>query len=156
KPDYETVPAGGRYDLKARAIIPAAARALAHPGIFLDAMPARSIGPANMGGRVVDLAVAETDPKVILVAAATGGVWKTTNGGDTWTPIFEREGTASIGAIGMAPSNPSIIYVGTGEANARNSVSSGDGVYKSTDGGRSWDHLGLKETRHIGRIVVHP
>ena len=156
KPDYETVAADGRYDLQARVVQPSGERVAAHVGIFLNVMPARNIGPANMGGRIVDISVAESNPKIIFVAAATGGVWKSVNSGDTWVPVFEREGTASIGAVAAAPSNPNVIYVGTGEGNPRNSVSSGDGVYKSIDGGRSWEHVGLTETRQIDRIVVHP
>jgi photosystem II stability/assembly factor-like uncharacterized protein len=123
---------------------------------LLDALTARSIGPANMGGRISALAVVETDPDVIYVGAASGGVWKTTDGGFSWAPLFDYHGTSSIGDVAVAPSNPDVVWVGTGEANARNSVSWGDGVYRSTDGGKSWKHVGLKETHHIGRIVVHP
>lgn len=129
---------------------------MADPAIFINGMPARSIGPANMGGRVTDIEVVESNTKVIYVAAASGGVWKTIDGGDTWQSIFDREGVASIGDIAVSPSNPDIVWVGTGEANARNSVSWGDGVYKSENGGRTWQHMGLKETRHIGRVVIHP
>jgi photosystem II stability/assembly factor-like uncharacterized protein len=123
---------------------------------LFDALTARPIGPANMGGRIVDLAVVQDNPAHILVATASGGLWKTTDEGKTWTPIFDHQATISLGAIAVAPSNPDVIYVGTGESNARNSVSWGDGVYRSTDGGKTWKHLGLKETHHTGRIVVHP
>lgn len=116
----------------------------------------RSVGPANMGGRIVDLAVREDKPAVFYFGAATGGVWKTTNGGTTFTPVFDDQGTGSIGAVALAPSRPETVWVGTGEANARNSASYGDGVYKSTDGGKTWQNMGLRETRHIGRIRVHP
>ncbi|HEV1283849.1 MAG TPA: hypothetical protein VNU44_01000 [Bryobacteraceae bacterium] len=116
----------------------------------------RSIGPATMGGRLDDIAVVESDPRIIYIGAAAGGLFKTVNGGITWQALFEDQPNPSIGAIAIAPSNPSIIYVGTGEANNRQSSSWGDGVYKSMDAGVSWTHLGLKETHHIGRIVVHP
>src|SRR5271165_717895 len=116
----------------------------------------RSIGPATMGGRIDDFAVVESDPRIIYVGAAAGGLFKTTNGGQTWQALFEDQPNPSIGDITLAPSNPSTVYVGTGEANNRQSSSWGDGVYKSMDGGMTWKHVGLKETHHIGRIVVHP
>jgi photosystem II stability/assembly factor-like uncharacterized protein len=116
----------------------------------------RSIGPAEMGGRTDDLAIVESDPRIIYVGAAAGGVFKSVNGGQTWRAIFEEQPNPSIGDLALAPSNPSILYVGTGEANNRQSSSWGDGVYKTMDGGATWVHLGLKETHHIGRIVVHP
>jgi photosystem II stability/assembly factor-like uncharacterized protein len=116
----------------------------------------RSIGPATMGGRIDDIAVVESDPRIIYLGAAGGGLFKTVNGGITWQALFEDQSNPSIGDIAIAPSNPSIVYVGTGEANNRQSSSWGDGVYKTMDGGVSWSHLGLKETHHIGRIVVHP
>ena len=116
----------------------------------------RSIGPANMGGRIADVEGVPGDPSIVYVASASGGLWKTTNGGVTWKPIFEREGTMSIGDIALAPSNPDVVWVGTGESNVRNSVSFGDGVYKSTDGGKTWQHMGLKETEHISAIVINP
>ena len=116
----------------------------------------RSIGPAQMGGRVDDLAIVESDPRVMYVGAAAGGVFKTVNGGVTWKAIFEDQPNPSIGDLALAPSNPSIIYVGTGEANNRQSSSWGNGVYKSMDGGTTFTHLGLDATQHIGRIVVHP
>jgi photosystem II stability/assembly factor-like uncharacterized protein len=109
-----------------------------------------------MGGRVVDLAVVESDPNTIFVATASGGLWKTNNNGTTFAPVFERENTASLGAVAVAPSYPEVVWVGTGEANPRNSVSWGDGIYQSTDGGKTWKHRGLKDTAHIGRIIVHP
>src|ERR1039457_692972 len=116
----------------------------------------RSIGPATMGGRVDDLAVVESNPDIIYVGAAAGGIFKTVNGGMSWQAIFEDQPNPSIGDLALAPSNPSILYVGTGEANNRQSSSWGNGVYKSMDAGATWTHLGLAETRHIGRIVVHP
>ena len=116
----------------------------------------RSIGPAIMGGRVADVEGVPGDPNVVYVASASGGLWKTTNGGVTWKPIFERQGTFSIGDIALAPSNPEVVWVGTGESNVRNSVSFGDGVYKSTDGGNTWQHMGLKDTEHISAIAINP
>src|SRR5258708_19563778 len=127
----------------------------AHDAILKN-LKFRSIGPATMGGRVDDLAVVESDPRIIYVGSAAGGIFKTVNGGNPWQPIFDEQPNPSIGDIGIAPSNPSILYVGTGEANNRQSSSWGNGVYKSMDAGATWTHLGLKETHHIGRIVVHP
>ena len=123
---------------------------------FLSAMPWRNIGPANMGGRVTDLAVHPEKSRIYYVASATGGLFKTTNGGVTMRPVFDSEGSSSIGAVALAPSAPDVVWVGTGESNARNSVSWGDGVYSSSDGGATWTHRGLSETRHIGAIVIHP
>lgn len=122
----------------------------------LKALEWRAIGPAVMGGRVDDVAVDERNPSTIYVGAASGGVWKTTNAGTTWTPIFEHEGTASIGDIALSATNPDLVWVGTGEPNNRQSSTFGDGVYKSTDGGRTWTHMGLRETQHIGRVIVDP
>ncbi|HEY8412071.1 MAG TPA: hypothetical protein VIK76_11735 [Pyrinomonadaceae bacterium] len=116
----------------------------------------RSIGPANMGGRIADVEGVPGDPNVVYVASASGGLWKTINGGVTWKPIFERQGTISIGDIALAPGNPDVVWVGTGESNVRNSVSFGDGVYKSTDGGKTWQHMGLNESEHISAIVINP
>ena len=116
----------------------------------------RSIGPAEMGGRIDDLAIVESDPRIIYVGAAAGGIFKSVNGGATWKAIFESQPNPSIGDLALAPSNPSILYVGTGEANNRQSSSWGDGVYKSMDGGTTWVHLGLAATHHIGRVVVQP
>ncbi len=116
----------------------------------------REIGPASMGGRIDDFAVVESNPDIIYVGAASGGVFKTTNGGTTWTPVFDNEATSTIGDVTVAPSDPSIVWVGTGEANNRQSSSWGNGVYKSTDGGKTWQHMGLADTHHIARIVIHP
>src|SRR6476660_3195392 len=116
----------------------------------------RSIGPAIMGGRIADVEGVPGDANVVYVASASGGLWKTTNGGVTWKPIFERQGTISSGDIALAASNTEVVWVGTGESNVRNSVSFGDGVYKSTDGGKNWQHMGLKDTEHISAIAIHP
>jgi photosystem II stability/assembly factor-like uncharacterized protein len=116
----------------------------------------RSIGPATMGGRTTDIEGVPGNPNVVYVATGTGGLWKTTNGGVTWTPIFERQTTISVGDIAIDPNNPDVIWVGTGESNTRNSVSFGDGVYKSLDGGKTWQHLGLKDSERISRILINP
>jgi Sortilin, neurotensin receptor 3, len=123
---------------------------------LLSGLQLRSIGPANMSGRFVDVAVVEKDPYVFYAASATGGVFKTTNNGVTFTPVFENEGTHSVGAIAVHQGNPDIVWVGTGERANRQSNSWGDGVYKSTDGGKTWTNMGLAESHHIGRIVLHP
>ncbi|MEZ5424636.1 MAG: hypothetical protein R2747_00095 [Pyrinomonadaceae bacterium] len=124
--------------------------------LALENLAWRSIGPANMGGRVADVEGVPGNPNIVYVATGSGGVFKTTNGGMDWTPIFEREGTISVGDIALEPGNPDVIWVGTGESNTRNSVSFGDGVYKSTDGGQSWKHLGLKDSDTISKIVINP
>lgn len=123
---------------------------------LLSDLKARSIGPAGMSGRVVAIDAVENNPTTVYAGAATGGLWKSTNGGLTFTPIFDDQPVASIGAIEIYQQSPDIVWVGTGEGNPRNSVSVGNGVYKSTDGGRSWQHLGLDKTERIRRIWVHP
>jgi len=116
----------------------------------------RNIGPANQGGRIVDIEAVNDDFRIVYAAAASGGVWKSTNAGTTWNPIFDNYETASIGDIAIDQSNPSIIWVGTGEANNRNSVSWGNGIYKSTDGGDSFTNMGLESTHQIARVIVNP
>src|SRR6266567_2999917 len=116
----------------------------------------RGIGPASMGGRIDDIAAVESNPYIYYVGFATGGVWKTTNNGTTFQPIFETSSTASIGDIAIAPSNPEIVWVGTGEANNRQSSSFGDGIYKSTDGGKTFTRMGLENSQTIARIVIDP
>ena len=116
----------------------------------------RSIGPANMGGRVTDVEGVPGNPKIFYVATATGGIWKTINAGTMFVPVFDSERVISMGDIALAPSNPDIIYAGTGEEDSRNSISPGGGVYKSTDAGRTWKLVGLEATQQIGRIVVDP
>jgi photosystem II stability/assembly factor-like uncharacterized protein len=123
---------------------------------LLDAFQARCIGPANMGGRITDIAVVEPDAKIIYVATASGGLWKTTDAGGTWSPVFDHETSVCLGSVAVSQSNPDVVWVGTGEANARNSVTWGDGVYRSTDGGKSWKNMGLKDSHTIGRVVIHP
>ena len=126
------------------------------PGNALDRFSPRAIGPGTMGGRTVDFAVYEEDPAIFYAATASGGLLKTENGGTTWENVFDRQSTVSIGAVAINPRDPDVVWVGTGEANNRQSSSWGDGVYKSTDGGKSWQHMGLRETHHVGRIVVNP
>ncbi len=116
----------------------------------------RNIGPAIMGGRLSDVEGIPGNYKVYYIASASGGLWKTENGGISWIPIFDKQKLLSIGDFALAPSNPDIIYVGTGEDNPRNSSSFGNGIYKSTDGGKTWKYLGLKGTERISRIIVHP
>ncbi len=119
-------------------------------------LTARQIGPAGMSGRVVALAVEPGNPDVIYVGAASGGLWRSEDGGVTWTPLFDKQPVASIGAIAIDPNNPDVIWVGTGEGTPRNSASVGNGVYKSVDRGRTWMHLGLEESERIQRIVIDP
>ena len=150
------------FALLAGAAVPTGAQSAAQqarPSGFASAianLKFRELGPAIMGGRVDEFAVVESDPKTVYVGMASGGVWKTVNAGTTWEPVFDGQGSSSIGAIALAPSNPSIVWVGTGEANNRQSSSWGDGVYKSTDAGRTWQHTGLAETQHVGRLAIHP
>jgi photosystem II stability/assembly factor-like uncharacterized protein len=121
----------------------------------LDGLKFRSIGPASMSGRVVDMDVVESDPYTMYVAGATGGLWRTTDNGINWTSIFDAP-VHSIGDVAVFQPNPAIIWVGTGERASRQSVGWGDGVYKSTDGGKTWTNMGLRTSMHIGRIQLHP
>jgi photosystem II stability/assembly factor-like uncharacterized protein len=123
---------------------------------YFAGMKARSIGPAGMSGRIGDIQVVPADPRVIYVGAATGGVWKSVNGGVTWTPIFDDQNASSIGAIAISPDNPETVWVGTGEANTRNSAGVGRGVFKTLNGGESWEFLGLEKTEKVSRVLLHP
>jgi len=116
----------------------------------------RNIGPGGMSGRVTSIDVVHTNPDIMYVGTASGGVWKSTSGGVKWVPIFEKEATASIGAVAIQQSNPSVIWVGTGEGNPRNSLNGGYGIYKSLDGGKNWILMGLEKTRHIHRVIIDP
>jgi photosystem II stability/assembly factor-like uncharacterized protein len=117
----------------------------------------RHLGPAAFGGRVDDIEAVASDPRIIFVGSAAGGVFRSKNNGTTWDPVFDNFGnTLSIGDIAIAPSDPNVVWVGTGEANNRQSSTWGDGVYRSTDGGTTWRHMGLRETQSIGRIVIDP
>jgi len=122
----------------------------------LKGLDFREIGPAVMGGRIDDFAVVEGNPKIVYVGVASGGVWKTTNNGTTWSPVFDKERVSTIGDIAIAPSDPAVVWVGTGEPNNRQSSSWGDGIYKSLDAGATWKNMGLAATHHIGRVVIHP
>jgi photosystem II stability/assembly factor-like uncharacterized protein len=116
----------------------------------------RSIGPSVVSGRISDIAIHPTKRSTWYVAAASGGLWKTTNAGTSFSPLFDSQASYSIGEVVVDPNNPHVVWVGTGENNAQRSVSYGDGVYKSIDGGRSWKNMGLKQSEHIGRILIDP
>ena len=116
----------------------------------------RGIGPALMGGRIADIAIHPTDPTTWYLAVGSGGVWKTTNAGITWTPVFDDEPSYSIGDVAIDPSDPDIVWVGTGENVSGRHVAWGNGVYRSRDGGRTWQHMGLAASEHIGKILVDP
>ncbi|WP_299055518.1 hypothetical protein [uncultured Polaribacter sp.] len=119
-------------------------------------MNPRNIGPGGMSGRVTSIDVVESNPEIMYVGTASGGIWKSTSGGIKWQPIFEKEATASIGAVAIQQSNPSVIWAGTGEGNPRNSLNGGFGIYKSLDAGKTWKLMGLEKTRHIHRVVIDP
>lgn len=133
---------------------PAAAPELTE--ILFKNLKVRAIGPATMGGRVSDIAIDPRNPSIFYVGLATGGVFKTADNGASFEPLFDKESTLSIGAIAVAPSDSDVVWVGTGEANDRNSSGWGNGVYRSNDGGSTWENVGLKDTRAIGRVIVHP
>jgi len=122
----------------------------------LESLAWRELGPSITSGRITAFAVHPEDDQIIYAASASGGAWKTVNGGTTWEPIFQDQGSVSMGAIALDPSNPDVVWVGTGEQNNVRSSSFGDGVYRSLDGGATWRHMGLEGSRHIGRILVHP
>ena len=119
-------------------------------------MKPRNIGPGGMSGRVTAIDVVHSNPDIMYVGTASGGLWKSTSGGITWNPVFEKEVTASIGAVAIQQSNPSVIWVGTGEGNPRNSLNGGYGIYKSLDGGKNWIAMGLEKTRNIHRVIIDP
>jgi photosystem II stability/assembly factor-like uncharacterized protein len=123
----------------------------------VSGLPARNIGSAMMSGRIAAIDAVDQDGRItVFVGAASGGVWKSVNGGTTYTSVFDRQSAQSIGAVAIDPSNPKTIWVGTGEAWVRNSVSIGDGIYKSTDNGENWTNVGLKDSEHIAKILVDP
>ena len=134
----------------------AAAIATAPDPEVLAGLRLRAIGPANMSGRIVDIAVVESDTSVIYAASATGGLWKTVDNGVSWAPVFQDEAVHSIGVVTVSQADPNIVWVGTGEAANRQSSGWGDGVYRSSDAGRTWANVGLRDSRHIGRIALHP
>ncbi|SIN67121.1 WD40/YVTN/BNR-like repeat-containing protein [Algoriphagus halophilus] len=122
----------------------------------LQNLNVRNVGPANMSGRITAIDVVTSNPKIMYVGAASGGVWKSENGGSAWKPVFDDQPTQNIGALAIQQSNPEVIWVGTGEGNPRNSMNLGMGVFKSQDGGKTWQHMGLKETKTIHRIIIDP
>src|SRR3981081_1721867 len=122
---------------------------------LMNGLKWRLIGPFR-GGRVVAVAGVPGDSSTFYFGAVNGGIWKTTNAGVVWVPIFDGQPVGSIGALSVAPSDPKTIYAGTGETDIREDLSSGNGVYKSTDGGSTWKHIGLEDTRQISRIAIDP
>jgi hypothetical protein len=124
---------------------------------LLAGMEARSIGPAGMSGRIAAIDGVVSNPQIVYVGAATGGLWKSVNGGLTFEPLFDEQAVHAIGSIAVFQASPDIVWAGTGEGNPRNSVSGGgNGVYRSMDAGRSWTHLGLDATERVHRIALHP
>ena len=116
----------------------------------------RSIGPALMSGRISDIAVHPEDDNIWYLTVGSGGVWKTTNAGVTWTPIFDDQGSYSIGCVTIDPNNPHIVWIGTGEDLGGRHFGYGDGVYRSDDGGKTWKNMGLKNSEHVSKILIHP
>src|ERR1700758_2229365 len=137
------------------ALITVDARAQQYSESAFKGMKWRSIGPYR-GGRVLAVSGVPGDPYTYYFGGVAGGVWRTIDGGNTWTPLFDKEPISSVGAIAIADSNPNVIYVGTGESCIRGNISYGEGMYKSTDGGETGTHIGLENTQHIARVVVHP
>ena len=123
---------------------------------LLENLAPRCVGPTTMGGRVTDISVYEKEPRIFYVASASGGIWKTENGGISFTPEFQHEDTSNIGAVAVCQTNPDLVWVGTGEGTSRNSTGYGHGIYKSTDGGKTWTNMGLLGTYHFSRIVIDP
>ncbi|MBX3111732.1 MAG: hypothetical protein KF857_06955 [Fimbriimonadaceae bacterium] len=125
-------------------------------GQILKTLTPRELGPTTMGGRISDIGVYEREPRIFYVATASGGLWKTTNSGLTFDPLFTNEAVAAMGCVTVNQDDPDDVWVGTGEQNSRNSSSWGGGVYRSRDGGKTWTYLGLKESKHISRIIIDP
>jgi hypothetical protein len=123
---------------------------------WMKGIAPRNIGPGGMSGRVTAIDVVNENRDILYIGTASGGVWKSSSGGVSWTPLFENQKTASIGAIAIQQSNHDVVWVGTGEGNPRNSLNGGYGVYRSLDAGKTWNLMGLEKTRHIHRIIVHP
>ncbi len=138
------------------ALSAAAQQAVPITSAELGSFHSRSIGPAVTGGRITDVEIHPDHPSTIYIGTASGGIWKSTNRGHQWKPIFDDKPVSTFGDVAIAPSNPNVLYAGTGEQNNRQSTSWGNGVYRSDDGGATWRHLGLEGTRHVGRILVHP
>src|SRR5215208_1218496 len=122
----------------------------------LKAIKPRNIGPAGMSGRITAIDVVNSGQDTWYIGAASGGVWKTTNAGANWTPVFDGQTSLNIGSIAIQQSNPNIIWVGTGEGNPRNSLNLGEGIYKSMDAGKTWKKMGLEKTSNLHRIIIDP
>ncbi|WP_374960316.1 WD40/YVTN/BNR-like repeat-containing protein, partial [Gilvibacter sp.] len=122
----------------------------------MESLKPRSIGPANMSGRITTFDVVREHPEIIYAGSASGGLWKSESGGIAWEPIFDSELPLSIGAVAVSQKNPDVVWVGTGEGNPRNSLTGGYGVYRSLDAGRTWQLMGLEKTRNVHRIIIHP
>ena len=148
--------AGGFALVLASTALSAVAGAQSVDSATIAGMRWRAVGPANFMGRVSDVAGIPSPSKTLFVAAAGGGIWKTTNNGFTWRPVFDDKRVISMGMLAIAPTDTQQVWAGTGEPNSRNSIEPGGGIYKSTDGGITWTLKGLEKTEHIGRIVVHP
>ncbi|MBV8727848.1 MAG: sialidase, partial [Candidatus Eremiobacteraeota bacterium] len=116
----------------------------------------RNVGPSSAGGRLTSVVGTDRDPALYYIGAADGGVWKSTNGGTDWTPLFDDQPVAAVGAVAIDPSDPNVVWAGTGEANPRNDVVPGNGIYVTTDGGKTWKLSGLEGTAAIGKIIVDP
>ncbi|MBA2431958.1 MAG: hypothetical protein H0V56_07565 [Chthoniobacterales bacterium] len=155
-PPPDAPPAQIAPPTQAQEVAPPPAQQVQLSEVHFKNLKARAIGPATMGGRVTDIQIDPRNPALFYVGFGTGGLFKTSNNGISFEPLFDKESTLSIGAIGIAPTDSDILYVGTGEATDRNSAGWGNGVYRSADGGGTWQHAGLKESRAIGRIIVHP
>ena len=123
---------------------------------YLQNLNIRNVGPANMSGRITAIDVVTANPKIMYVGAASGGVWKSENGGSAWTPLFDEQPTQNIGSVKIQQSKPAVVWVGTGEGNPRNSMNLGQGIFKSIDGGKTWNCMGLKATKTIHRLLIHP
>jgi photosystem II stability/assembly factor-like uncharacterized protein len=126
------------------------------PSALLKSMKVRGIGPAVMSGRITTVEAVHSNPNIIYAGAASGGVWKSENGGGTWQPIFDDQPTLNVGSLAIQQSNPSVVWVGTGEGNPRNSISIGEGIYRTLDAGKTWQRMGLEKTRNIHRVIIDP
>jgi photosystem II stability/assembly factor-like uncharacterized protein len=154
--NLRTILLAGMLTFVGCSILPPSVLAQSSPVDAFKKLEFRELGPAIMGGRIDDIAVVESNPNIVYIGVASGGVWKTTNNGTTFEPVFDKEAVSTIGDIAIAPSDPSIVWVGSGEPNNRQSSSWGDGIYRSLDAGHTWKNMGLAATRHIGRIVINP
>ena len=148
--------AAGAVSAAVLALVPTAAAAQTLDSMTLAGFRWRTVGPANFEGRTADIAGIPSPSKTFFIAAAAGGIWKTTNNGVTYRPVFDTQRCVSMGALAIAPSDTQQVWAGTGEQNSRNTIEPGCGIFKSTDGGMTWRSMGLEKTQHIGRIVVHP